>query len=197
MTEMNVASSLLEDVVVCPVHANFNIGMDEWLEPKMLGPVYRAAKQPLPDSAAKQPLPDSDSAKQPRNSDSAKQPRPNSAAKRPHTAACPPGPTKKSRFASVNEKELDELAKPNIPANTKNSTKWAIDNFNLWRVNLWRVNKNTQTGGDKCPESLLDEMDPVQLNRWLSVYVAETMQKGKWSTLQQPSISSWQESTGI
>ena len=36
------------------------------------------------------------------------------------------------------------------------------------------MTERNSTSADKCPMSLLEDMDLVLLNKWLSVYVAET-----------------------
>ena len=50
----------------------------------------------------------------------------------------------------------------------KNSTKWALDNFKSW------MGHRNSCSADKCPENLLEEMEPSHLNKWLSIFIAET-----------------------
>ena len=59
-----------------------------------------------------------------------------------------------------------------VPKNTQTSTKWALDNFHAW---LSHRNSTSECDLDKCPETLLDDMDPAQLNKLLAIYIlAET-----------------------
>ena len=41
------------------------------------------------------------------------------------------------------------------------------------------MTERNSTSADKCPTSLLEDMDLVLLNKWLSVYVAETRKVNK------------------
>lgn len=70
---------------------------------------------------------------------------------------------------SEGEKSLSNAFQPK---NTKESTKWAIKNFNDWL--MARNNKNEGNLSEQVPENLLESSDPVVLCRWLSLFVAET-----------------------
>ncbi len=48
--------------------------------------------------------------------------------------------------------------------------KWAVDNFKSW---LGSRNSSVNEE-EKCPETLLEDMNSIQLNKWLSIFVAET-----------------------
>ena len=81
---------------------------------------------------------------------------------------CPPH-AQPTRFTTASKEELAVLAKPYIPKKTEDSTQWAVRN-----QTTWMHNRNTSQKGDKCPEDLLQTMDPEQLNHWLWVFVVET-----------------------
>jgi hypothetical protein len=87
----------------------------------------------------------------------------------PHPQELEPPP--KKRFRTLSSEELGSLCKPNVPRNTQTSTKWALDNFHAW---LSHRNSNAECEADKCPETLLEDMDSAQLNKWLAIYIAET-----------------------
>ena len=167
-----IAPSLLENIVVGPVPAQFNIGMDDWIQ-ETSPPSRAMALQPLPQSTQTQSHPHSFSAR-------SIQPHPSSTAREPHPQRCSSSrtkdhlpqqpPAKKSRFSALTEQELEELSKPCVPKNTESSTKWALDNFDSWKNERSRSASNSE----KCPETLLEDMDPAQLNKWLSVFIAET-----------------------
>ena len=90
----------------------------------------------------------------------------------PHPQELEPLPKKqKVHFQILSSEELGSLCKSNVPRNTQTSTKWAMDNFHAW---LSHRNSNAESEGDKCPETLLEDMDSAQLNKWLAVYIAET-----------------------
>ena len=74
------------------------------------------------------------------------------------------------RFQTLSNEQLESLSKPSIPKNTKTATKWALDNFYSW---MRHRNSTAKTATDKCPESILEDMDPKMLNKWLSAYIAE------------------------
>ena len=84
-----------------------------------------------------------------------------------HPSECEP-PAKKSRFCKLNQEELDSLSKACVPKNTESSSKWALENFKSW------MSQRNECGGEKCPESLLEDMEPTSLNKWLSILIAET-----------------------
>ena len=89
-----------------------------------------------------------------------------------HPQELEPPPKKQTvRFQILSSEELGSLCKPNVPRNTQTSTKWALDNFHAW---LSHRNSNAESEGDKCPETLLEDMDSAQLNKWLAVYITET-----------------------
>ena len=163
-----IAPSLLENIVVGPFPAQFNIGMDDWIQ-ETSPPSRAMALQPLPRSH-----PHSFSARsiQPHPSSTARElhPQPCSSSRmKDHLSQQPPA--KKSRFSALTEQELEELSKPCVPKNTESSTKWALDiGFDSWKNERSRSASNSK----KCPETLLEDMDPAQLNKWLSVFIAET-----------------------
>ena len=66
---------------------------------------------------------------------------------------------------------MDKLSKPCTPKNTETSTKWALENFHSW---LSHRNNGAKCDIDRCPESLLEDIDSTQLNKWLAAYIAET-----------------------
>ena len=76
-----------------------------------------------------------------------------------------PPPTKRFKMLSS-----EQLSKPSTPKNTKTATKWVLDNFYSWKRHR---NSTAKTDADKCPETILEDMDPKMLNRWLSAYIAE------------------------
>jgi hypothetical protein len=80
-------------------------------------------------------------------------------------------PPIKKRFQTLSSNQLDKLSKPCTPKNTETSTKWALEIFHSW---LSHRNNGATCDGDRCPESLLEDMDSAQLNKWLAVYIAET-----------------------
>ena len=77
-------------------------------------------------------------------------------------------PAKKSRFSKLTKAELEDLSKPCVPKNTETSTKWAVENFYSW------MSQRNESSDKKCPQTLLEDMMPAELNKWLSIYVAET-----------------------
>ena len=85
----------------------------------------------------------------------------------PHPQDLKPPPTK--RFQTLSGEQ--SLSKPSAPKNTKTATKWALDNFYSW---MRHRNNTAKTDVDKCPETILEDMDPKMLNKWLSAYIAET-----------------------
>ena len=89
----------------------------------------------------------------------------------PHPECIEPPPKKQKRFQTLSCEELDKLSTPYIPKNTESSTKWAVENFNSW---LSHRNLSAKSEADKCPVTLLEDMDSTQLNKWLAVYMAET-----------------------
>lgn len=50
-------------------------------------------------------------------------------------------------------------------------TKWALESFQAW---LEHRNSGAKCDADRCPEALLENMDPTLLNKWFAAYVAET-----------------------
>ena len=75
-------------------------------------------------------------------------------------------PSERFQFSS-NEKLL-ELAKGYTPANTNNSTKWALKVFDLWRQA-----RNCHSPEDPVPEDLLTSCNPALLNLHLSKFAVE------------------------
>ena len=84
----------------------------------------------------------------------------------PHPQDLEPPATK--RFQTLSS---ESLSKPSIPHNTKTATKLALYSFYSW---MRHRNSKVNTDSDKCPETILDDMDPIILNKWLSAYIAET-----------------------
>ncbi len=75
------------------------------------------------------------------------------------------------------------------PPNTSKNTKWALKNFEEWRMA-----RNSSVPNDDVPPSLLTGQNPIQLNKWLSRFVIETRKnKGK----QYPPSTIHQLLTGI
>ena len=74
------------------------------------------------------------------------------------------------RFMTLSSEQLESLSKPSTPQNSRTVTKWALDNFYSWMRHM----NSTANTADKCPESILEDMDPKMLNKWLSAYIAET-----------------------
>ena len=86
----------------------------------------------------------------------------------PHPQGLEAPPLK--RFQTLSCEQLESLSKPSIPQNTKTATKWALDNFYSW---MRHRNRTAKTATDKCPESILEDVDPKMLNKWLSAYIAK------------------------
>jgi len=76
---------------------------------------------------------------------------------------------KRQRFQQLSTADIQELSAVKQPKNTEYSTKWALKNFNEWKTE-----RNSSFPDNPVPESLLEEADAEQLNKWLSYYVAET-----------------------
>ena len=72
-------------------------------------------------------------------------------------------------FCTASKEHLATLAKPFVPKKTGDATQWAVKNFTTWMTQ-----RNSQQDLDKCPEDLLLNMDPKQLNHWLSAFIVET-----------------------
>ena len=161
-----MSPSLLENITIGPVPARFSFGMEEWIEPYFRSTSSRSSSSStLVDKARPQTGPKSNEPLQlqphPQRLPTTLQPHPQDYRYEP--------PTKKNRFFALSEEELEGLSKPCIPNTTKNSTKWALENFKSWLSSRKSTNSS-----DKCPESLLEDMDSAKLNKWLSVFVAET-----------------------
>ena len=67
-----------------------------------------------------------------------------------------------------SEENLLELAKGFTPANTRSSTKWALNVFELWKQA-----RNTHHPEDPVPQDLLVTCDPSLLNTHLSKFAVE------------------------
>lgn len=77
---------------------------------------------------------------------------------------------KKDRFKSVSSAELNELSRVTMPKNTTTSSCWAMKNFRDWFKAY-----NARNPGNECPNDvLLPSCSTEILNKWLSVYIAET-----------------------
>ena len=73
----------------------------------------------------------------------------------------------KNRFKNMSDSEFNELSKAKMPTL---STHWAMRNF----IDLFRE-YNVRNPDSKCPEKVpLPSCSAEVLNKWLSVYVAET-----------------------
>ena len=144
--DTSISLSLLKNVQVGAVSPRFSLGMDDWILDSE--PVRSASSgsraRKHHPTSQLHPLPTKKHAPQP----------------------CPPQPT---RFSTASKEELATLAKPYAPKKTEDSTQWAVRN-----LTTWMQHRNTSQSGDKCPEDLLQTMDPQQLNHWLSVFVVET-----------------------
>ena len=89
-------------------------------------------------------------------------------------------PLAKKRRTNSGERERDGStgtpdALSSASANTEASTRWALTNFNLWREE-----RNTRFRGDsenQVPADLLKSTDLKLLNKWLSLYAAETQKQ--------------------
>ena len=80
---------------------------------------------------------------------------------------------KKNRFKTVSKDTLKEMAKPFVPKNTKQSSKWAMTNLEEWFHNY-----NSRNPDDTCPEEfLLPSCPPDILCKWLCIFVTETRSK--------------------
>ena len=69
-------------------------------------------------------------------------------------------------------KEAEDLQKGFVPGNIQRSTQWAINVFSEW--------KKAREGAQEvaCLEDLLENANPEDLVRWLSLFAAEA-QNGK------------------
>ena len=74
-------------------------------------------------------------------------------------------PAKKSHFSKPLKEELD---KTRCAQNTESSTKWALENLRS------QMTDRNECSEEKCLEMLLEDMAPDNLNKWLSIFVAET-----------------------
>lgn len=75
------------------------------------------------------------------------------------------GPSRFDKPKSVEE--MQEISKGYIPANTAKSTAWGVKVFQVWR------SERNQRVEEQCPSDLFERPDPVQINFWLSRFVAE------------------------
>ena len=78
---------------------------------------------------------------------------------------------KENRWQFVDEAEEATLGKKFVPENTATSTKWAVSNFVAWRDsrNAWYHEPEKQV-----TIGLLQSTHTAVLNKWLSLFVAET-----------------------
>ncbi len=65
------------------------------------------------------------------------------------------------------QKKSWSFSKQTIPQKTEDATKWAIQNVHAWVESR----KNSEA---RPPDKLLEDMNPVLLNKWLAVFIAET-----------------------
>ena len=79
---------------------------------------------------------------------------------------------KKRRFGESVSGNLHDLTKLVVPDNTKKNTSWAWKNFNEWRSE-----REKHFPEEVCPIDFLerDPWDVKELNRWLCLYVHETL----------------------
>ncbi len=167
-----VSPSLFESVTIHPTSPHFSLGMEEWTESslKSLEDKFQNIEADL--SLDQRALSSKPELGAPLNS------------LRLHTSEHPPKrvliqphpqdlelPTTKKRFQTLNSNKLDKLSKPCILKNTETSTKWALENFHSW---LSHRNNGAICDDDRCPESVLEDMDSTHLNKWLAAYTAET-----------------------
>ena len=75
--------------------------------------------------------------------------------------------SQKERFKYVSTEEMSELSKSFVPANTEKNTRWALKCFCEWR--------SARSGSDKdsCPFDLLEIQNPPDLDKWISIFIAE------------------------
>ena len=74
-----------------------------------------------------------------------------------------------NRFSFKTESEMKVLSKGFVPKNTSNSTSWAVRNFRAWSNS-----RNECFPDDPVPNDLLTSSDTETLNKWLSLFAAET-----------------------
>ena len=169
-----VSPSLLESITVHPTRPEFSLGMEEWTDSylKSLERNLSAVSSRLNAHSSLSPPPPK-SRPGPSSQLAPLQPHPqylslaSTANIQVHPSECSP-PAKKTRFSKLSKEELDTLSKACVPKNTENSTKWALENFNSWMSN------RNESSEEKCPETLLEDMEPTSLNKWLSIFIAET-----------------------
>ena len=92
------------------------------------------------------------------------------------------GPTKKLKLSLsharnhwhfISEEQEEELSRKYMPKNMVSSTKWAMANFTSWKKA-----RNEPLADDpekQVPDDLLLSDDASHLNKWLKLYVAETV----------------------
>ena len=162
-----ISPSLLENVTIHPVSPRLSLGMEEWTDChlKSLENQYSTLNVDKRNDTRTRARLMSNASLHPTYGQPFEH-----APKQPHPDYLQPPPTKK-RFQTLSSKELEKLSTPFIPKNTETSTKWAIENFHQW---LSHRNSSAVSEDDKCPESLLTDMDSTMLNKWLAVFVAET-----------------------
>ena len=95
-----------------------------------------------------------------------------SSASEPPTAV---SSSKRSRFDLVSEAEMNAMKKGYI-RNTEKTTRWAVNNFLLWKQN-----RNVVSQEAAVPDDILDCTDPAVLSHWLSCFADQDYQ---WDTIQ-------------
>ena len=170
-TAVVVSPSLLENLTVYPTSNLFSLGMEEFTESYLKSIEENLPTESVEETSTHQTTSADDSISSlclpvyPEHT-------PKHVSSESHPEELEPPPKKqKVRFQTLSSEELGSLCKPNVPRNTQTSTKWALDNFHAW---LSHRNSNAECEADKCPETLLEDMDSAQLNKWLAVYIAET-----------------------
>ena len=165
-----VSPSLLENLAVHPTPPQFSLGMEDWTESYL-----ESLERSLSDSLESLDATANSSHRKshppgPSSQLVPLQPRPqvlHLSLNQLHPSECEP-PAKKSRFSKLSKEELDSLSKARVPKNTESSTKWALENFRSW------MSQRNECSEEKCPETLLEYMEPTSLNKWLSIFLAET-----------------------
>ena len=64
---------------------------------------------------------------------------------------------------------MSELSKGFVPANTEKKTKWALKCFCEW------CSARNGSDEDSCPLDLLEIQNSTDLDKWLSIFIAEVL----------------------
>ena len=77
-------------------------------------------------------------------------------------------PDTSSRFEKpTSSSKMKEICGGFVPKNTKKANSWSHRVFEQWREH------RNQSSEEKCPATLLENLDVVSLNYWLSRFVVE------------------------